>query len=346
MYYKDMLKDIKNDDLKKVYLLYGNEMYLKDYIISNIKKNYIAEAFESLNMLYIDGKETSTDLIINACETLPFMAEKKIVVVLDLPLFASKKETNNLDEEELCNYLGKLNASTCLIFISNETKIDNRKKIIKVIKQNGEIVELLKLKDAELIKWIQNNFSKNDKKIQNIDVQYFLHQSGYYDVNSNRTLYDLENEINKICSYLGDRNTVEKGDIDKGIVKSLQNNVFALVDSIGQKKANDALSIFNDMILDNEPIQLIFHMIIRQLRMLMLTKLYEEKGYSQGDISQKISAPTFVVKKLVSQTRNYSSEDLNIILEKALDVDRNIKTGKMEWKLAVEVFISEISNLK
>src|SRR5690606_23863735 len=128
-----------------------------------------------------------------------------------------------------------------------------------------------------------------------------LHQAGYYDSSNERTLYDLENEINKVCSYLGHRITVERADIEKGVVKSLQNNVFALVDAIGEKRADKALSIFNDMILDNEPVQLIFHMIIRQLRMLILTKLYSEKGYSQGDISQKISAPPFVVKKLLIQ---------------------------------------------
>lgn len=344
MDYKDMLKDIKHNELKRVYLLYGNEMYLKDYIISDIKKKYIDKAFESLNMIYIDGKETSTDSIINACETLPFMSDKKIVIVEDLSLFTSKKETSNLDEEELCRYLEKLNASSCLIFISNEAKIDNRKKIVKIIKQSGEIVQLLKLKDMDLIKWTQSIFSRNDKKISSTDIQYFLHQAGYYDASNNRTLYDLENEINKICSYLGERETVEKEDVKKGVIKSLQNNVFALVDALGQKKADEALSIFNNMILENEPIQLIFHMIIRQLRMLMLTKLYEEKGYSQGDISQKINVPTFVVKKLVSQTRNYSSSNLYMILEKALDVDRAIKTGKMEWKLAVEMFIAEISN--
>ncbi|SCG83639.1 DNA polymerase III subunit delta [Proteiniborus sp. DW1] len=345
MDYKEMLKDIKNDELKNVYLLYGNEMYLKDYIISNIKQKYIDVAFESLNMIYIDGKETTTDKIINACETLPFMSDKKIVVVEDLPLFTTKKETNNLDEDELCNYLGKLNSSTCLLFVLNEVKIDNRKKVIKIIKQNGEIVQLLKLRDAELIKWTQSVFSRNKKSISNIDIQFFLHQAGYYDSNNERTLYDLENEINKICSYLGQRKIVEKEDIEKGVVKSLQNNVFALVDAIGEKKVDEALSIFNDMILDNEPIQLIFHMIIRQLRLLMLTKLYGEKGYSQGDISQKINVPTFVVKKLLMQTKNFSSTNLNTILEKALDVDRTIKTGKMEWSLAVEMFISEISNL-
>lgn len=66
-------------------------MYLKDYIISSIKQKYIDVAFESLNLIYIDGKETTTDKIINACETLPLMSDKKIVVVEDLPLFTSKR---------------------------------------------------------------------------------------------------------------------------------------------------------------------------------------------------------------------------------------------------------------
>lgn len=343
MDYKDVLKDIKSNELKKVYLLYGNEMYLKDYIISNIKDKYINKTFESLNMIHINGKETTTEAIINACETLPFMSDKKIVIVEDLQVFTSKKETGSIDEEELCNYMKNLNSATCLIFIISEDKIDNRKKIIKVIKENGGVVELSKLKDLELIKWTQSIFSKNQKEISKVNIQYFLSKSGYYEL-SDRTLYDLTNEIDKICSYLGNRKTVEKEDIDKGVVKSLQNNVFSFVDALGQKKADVALSIFNDMILDNEPIQLILHMIIRQLRLLMLTKLYEEKGYSQGVISQKLSTPTFVIKKLVSQINNFTVDDLGVILEKALDVDRSIKTGQIDWKLAVEMFIAEISS--
>lgn len=343
MDYKDVLNDIKNNTLKKVYLLYGSEMYLKDYIIMSLKEKFINKSFESLNLIYIDGKESTTASIINACETLPFMTDKKIVIVEDLSLFTSKKEANNIDEEELAGYLGGLNVSTCLIFVSNEEKIDNRKKINKAIKQNGSVIQLTKLKDSDLIKWTRSIFSRNDKKITNADIQFFLNQIGYHDTSNNRTLYDLENEINKISNYLGDRIDVKKEDIEKGVIKSLHNNIFALVDALGQKNTDAALSIFNDMILNNEPIQLIFHMIIRQIRMLLLTKLYEEKGYSQGGISQKINTPTFVVRKLVSQTRNFSSNRLCSILKKALDVDRAIKTGKLEWKLAVEMYITELS---
>ncbi|TAH62868.1 MAG: DNA polymerase III subunit delta [Gottschalkiaceae bacterium] len=344
MSYKNVLKDIKDDNLKNLYLLFGSEMYLKDYILSNIKKKYIDEAFESLNYIHIDGKEANAASIINACETLPFMADKKIVVVEELTLLTSKKEESRLDEDELCKYLENINISTCLIFISSELKIDNRKKIIKIINKQGNIVELSKLKDLDLTKWTQSIFSKNKKNISMGNIQYFLQQVGYYDNNSERTLYDLENEINKICSYLGSENTVEKEDIEKVLVKSLQNDIFALVDALGQKKSDIALSIFNDMVLDNEPIPRIFPMIIRQLRLLVITKLCEEKGYGQGDISKKVGLPLFVTKKLILQTRNFTLNNLHKGIKVALDVDRSIKTGKMEGKLAIEMFITEFSS--
>lgn len=338
-----MINDIKKNSLKKVYLLYGNEMYLKDYILSYAKKIIINNSFESLNMVHIDGKETSVDEIVNACETLPFMSEKKIVVIEELPLFTSKKEGINLDEEELIKYLSKMNDLTCLIFVSNEMKIDNRKKIVKTIKQNGKIIQLSKLKEADLIKWIENIFSKNKKEISKFNIQYFIREVGYYDSSNKRTLYDLENEIVKICNYLGNRTVVQKEDIEKGVIRSLQSSIFALVDALGQRRTNVVLSIFNDMITDNEPIQLIFHMIIRQIKLLLLTKLYEQKGYSQGDIAQKINTPTFVVKKLINQSRNFSENKLHSALNKAIEVDRGIKKGQIEWRLAIEIFISELS---
>lgn len=343
MDYKNMIKDIKDNNLKNVYLLYGSEIYLKEYILNEIKKKYIDKAFETLNYVHIDGKETTADLIINACETLPFMSDRKIVVVEDLAIFSSKKEGQSIDEDEFCRYMGNTNQSTCLIFILNDIKIDNRKKIIKTIKKHGAIIELLRLKDTELIKWVQSLFSKNQKKISIGNINYFLHQVGYFDINSDRTLYDLENEINKICSYIGSRNTVEKEDMEKVLVRSLQNNIFALVDALGQKKSDIALSIFNDMILGNEPIQRIFPMIIRQLRLLILTKIYEEKGYSQGDIAKKINLPNFVTNKLLTQSKDLSLKDLNKAIETALDIDRSIKTGRIEGKLAIEMFISEFS---
>lgn len=339
MNYRDFLKDIKNHELKPVYLCYGTESYLKNLIINDLKAKYIDPAFETLNYIYLDGKEVTVDGIINACETLPFMAEKKIVVIEDLVGLSGGKGTLE-NEEDLIDYLLKIGFSTCLMLIVNEEKIDNRKKIVKKVKEVGSIIELNKIKDDELSKWILKGFKKYNKNIDKGDIYYFIEGTGYFEASANKSLYDLENEITKICNYIGDRSDITRADIDKILVKSLQNNIFKLVDGLGQKKPHIALSLFNEMLLNNEPLQLIMYMIIRQFRLIFMAKLLEEKGYSQGDIASKAKVPGFIAQKLIAQSRNFTKEELMNILERCLEIEAGTKTGAMDGKLAVEILIS------
>lgn len=339
MSYKEVFNHIRNNQLGKVYLFYGVEKYLIDWIISEIKNKYIEKTFESLNYIYLDGKETTSKDIINACETLPFMSNKKIVVI-ENPFFI---QGNNQNEDELFNYMDNLNDMTCLIFIANTEKIDKRKKIIKKIGSIGSIIEFKKITGAELNKWIVKIFKKYSKKISKDNAEYFVVNSGYLENNSNKTLYDLENEIIKVTSYLGDRIEITKDDIDEVLVKSLQNNIFKLVDSIGLKDVKQALSIFNEMLLSNEPIQLIFHMITRQLRLLFMAKLLEMKGYSIPNIAQKMNVPNFVAKKIVQQSKNFTEKKLEEGLKECLKVDESIKKGSIDSKLAIEMLIVNFS---
>jgi len=343
MSYKDILKDIKENNLKKVYLCYGNEDYLKDWILLELKSKYIEKTFESLNYIYMDGKDSGASNIVNACETLPFMSEKKIVVVEGLPFFSGAKSVNTEDEDELNSYLSRLGDSTCLVFIEKEEKLDNRKKLVKKIKSVGSIIEINRIKDEELSKWITKIFNKEKKKISKGTVIHFIQNSGYLDVNSNKTLYDLENEIIKISNYLGDREEVTAEDIDKVLVKSLQNNIFKLVDGIGQKRADLALRVFNEMLLDNQPVLIIMSMIIRQFRLLFMAKLLEEKGYSQGNIAEKIKVPNFIAQKVIQQSRNFTEKELEEGLNKCLEIDIYVKSGKIDNKLAIEMLLTRFA---
>ncbi|MTI49374.1 MAG: DNA polymerase III subunit delta [Firmicutes bacterium] len=342
MSYEAMLKDIKNMNLKKVYLCYGSEDYLKDWIVKEIKRVFVDEAFETLNYVHFDGKEVGADSIVNACETLPFMSDKKIVVVEDSPLFSSGKGGNSSDEEQIKDYLDKLNDSTSLIFIIKGESIDKRKKLVKSIKKEGMIVELNRIKGNDLNKWIEKNFRKNNKKILSNDIYYFAQAVGYLEYNSDKTLYDVENEIVKICNYVGDRQQITKDDIDNCLSKTLQNNLFKLLDAMGKKQPNIGLSVLNEMVLNNEPIQKITYMIIRQFRLLFMAKLYTEQGYAPRDVTKKLGVHPYAAEKIINQARNFSSKELEVIVAKCLEIDLNIKKGKIDNKLAVESLIIEV----
>lgn len=343
MSYEGFIKNIKNRELKKVYLCYGTEGYLRDWILKELKKNLIDEAFETLNFVYYDGKEIDFDTIVNACETLPFMSDIKIVVVEDSPLVTSGKAGNQDEESMLNKYLPTLSESTCLVFIVNEEKVDKRKKIIKTIMKTGELIQINKINDRDLIKWVEKTFRKNKKMISKGDINYFVQTIGYSEYNNEKTLYDLENEIMKLSNYIGDRESISKDDIDRNITKSLENNIFKLLDSIGKKNPSIALKVLNEMIIGNEPIQKIIFMIIRQIRLLYMSKILTEKGYNQGDIAKKMGVHSYSAQKVIQQSRSFTSEELERALKKCLKVDESIKKGLIDNKLAVETLIIEFA---
>lgn len=344
MGYRTVFNDIDNDELKSVYLLFGPEMYLKDRILEKVKKTYIDEGFETLNYVYMEGKSVTQDDIINACETLPFMSEKKIVVVEDSSVFKSNKEKSSSKEDVLSDYTKNVNESTCLIFILKENKVDNRKKIIKNIKKSGRVVELEQLKNEELNKWVMKEFRDSKKSINRNIASYFINSTSYLDRNSEITLYDLENEINKVINYVGDKDEITNDDIEYTKPKNLENDIFKLVDYISQKNTSMAMEMFNEMILSGEAAQLIMHMIVRQMRLLLTSKLLKEKGYDTKSIGQKINVyHSFIIQKLINQGRSFKEEELITSLKKCRDTDRDIKTGKIDGKLGMEILIVELS---
>lgn len=342
MTYKQVLNDIKNNQLKDVYLFYGDEIYLIDFCIEKIKDKYISPSLETLNYINMDGKETMVSDIVNASETLPFMSEKKIVIVNDPPWFKASGKSEDLDE--LINYIKRPSASTSLIIIIRSETVDKRKKMVKEIKKKDGLIEFSKIKGQDINKWVEKHFRKEKKIISNKELNYFVEMTGYLDSNSNKTLYDVENEIEKVCNYLGERNTVEVADIENVLIKSLHSNIFALVDSIGEMNYAKGISLFNEMTLNNEPHQLIIHMITRQFRLLLMAKLLHQKGYSIGNIAKKMAVPSFVGRKLINQSNNFSVEELKEGLNQCLVTDKNIKTGKMDSGVAIEILIMNFKN--
>ena len=222
MNYKELIKKAKAKDLKPVYLFYGEEPYLIDYTLNALKKIYIDKAFEPLNYMVLYGKDTDFETILNACETLPFMSDKKIIVIEDHPLFKTKKESNSGTEEfdtndykdELINYLDSLEDHLCLLFIEKNSSIRKSNPLYKIIAKVGDVIEFKKMRGQDLNLWVENSFNKYNKKISRSDINYFISHSSYFDSNQEKTLYDLENEIIKISNYLSEDDHVNKAILD------------------------------------------------------------------------------------------------------------------------------------
>ena len=146
---KILKEDLKNNSLKNIYVFYGEEEYLKKYYIDKIEETILDDNFKSLNKIVLDGK-VEDEKIIEACETMPFFSERKLVVVKNSDRFNSKGSAKSKkNEEEFIKYVENIPKYICLVFY--EDTIDKRLKIVKGIKNNGLLVEFQYLKQPELV---------------------------------------------------------------------------------------------------------------------------------------------------------------------------------------------------
>ena len=170
MKYKDIVYNIKDKNFEKIYLLYGKEHYLIDNAIKLFRES-LNESMIDFNLEIIDGKETTLDQLLSSIETLPFMDERKIVIVKDFELLTKSKKKNfsDKDEKTFASHLENIPDTTILVF-GVYGEIDKRKSIVSKIRKNGIAYNCEKISDMELFKWTKKKFEKNNTMIDNAQI--------------------------------------------------------------------------------------------------------------------------------------------------------------------------------
>ena len=217
---REIEKHIKDKSLKKVYLLFGEEVFLRKRCEALIKENCVDKQFEMMNSVVFDNG-VDIDRLISACETIPFMAEKRLVLVRYSGAFVEgKKELSNA----INNFLPNLPETTVLVFV--EEKVDKRLSLYKTVNKLGYAAEFSSLKEKDLVSWVEE-FSEGN--ISSGAAIYLIRTVG-------ESLEILGEEIKKLRAYCGDKNSITKKAIDEIATKSVNAQVFDMVGYIGKKK--------------------------------------------------------------------------------------------------------------
>lgn len=335
-------KDIKTG-LKPAYLFYGPEKYLIEQYIDKMIKKYVPDTYKDFNLTIYDGEKVTLDELIDACETVPFFSEHKIVIVKNTTYFRSKKSNiSDAEEKRLMEYLESPSESSRLFFISN-TSVDKRKKLTKSMVKNGQMVEFEKLNAAIFQKWVYRKIKQQDKEIDREIMSYLIDRLAYLDKHSSKGLLDVDNELRMICSSIHDRSDVQKGDVDQFVKKPLDADIFMMVDAVGNKKAETAILLMHELLKSGEPIQVIFTMICRQFRLLKKIKMLVSEGYNQASISKVIGLHPYVVKNVMRQIHMFNDAHLTGVLDKCSTIDYKMKSTAIDPVLAIETLIIECS---
>ena len=336
MDYRKLFKEINQGEWNGVYLFFGEEQYIKQQALDQAIEVLVDPSFRDLNYDQIDGAHVDLDTIINACETLPFMADKRLVVLKDLSIINGKPD-GDIDEDRFLEYIKNISETTCLILYCRDG-VDKRKKIYRYINKTGKAVEFKHLAGRELHTWINQTVERQEKKISYNAVSYLIERVG-------NNLEDIYNELKKLVSYVGQRREIDIESIDQVVTPTLEQSIFQLVDAIGEKRANHALVVLGNLIHEGgQAIPPILAMIARQFRLILQCKEFREKGYNPNIIASKLNQRPFVIKKCLSHARNFTIQQLKQGLELCLQADYHIKIGKIQDTIALELIIIKMCN--
>lgn len=313
-----------------IYLFYGIEDYLIQKEIDNIKqKNNI----EEISISRYDLTNTNIEKIIEDCEMNSMFTDKKVIIVNNSYIFTGQSKKGQIEQnlEALEKYLNNPNIDTLLIFISDSEKLDERKKIVKLIKQKGIVKEFNTTTNINNI--VKSFF--NDYKISDSSITKLINRVG-------NNLPLLEEEAEKLKLYKDDIKEINDEDILKITNKNVDLDIFKLIDNIIMKNKKVAIETYNEMIkYGEEPIKILI-MIASQIRLMYQTKLLYKKGYTEKDSASLLGIHPYRVKLATEKGRKYTESDLLMYLDNLADLDSKIKQSNVDKKMAIELFILKI----
>jgi len=342
MSYRQLMNDIKNNGIKPVYLIYGSETYLIDKGWEALK-NAVVTSFPELNYTQLEGEKLAVDMLSTACETFPFGCDKRLVTVRDLGLLKGKGESEEAekagkDAQPFIDVVKSINDTTCLLFVSYGS-IDKRKKLVNELKKSGAVYEFDRVDREELGQWIKNVLGKSGKKIGSRELGYFINSIGYIDKNGSKTLYDVENEVKKLTSFMGDSADVRMEHIEAVVPRNIENDIFKLINACSEKDVDSSLRVYGDLLLDGESSFGILALLSKQIKnMLVVSELYGRK-YDSRSIAQKLKLHEYTVKLCIKYSSSIKRQALQSAFGKCLNTEFSIKSGRMGERLAMEMLL-------
>ncbi len=317
--------DIKAGTFAPVYLLYGEEAYLRRTGKNRLRRAMVGD--DTMNYTYYEGKDFDLPELIGMAETLPFFAERRLIVVEDSGLF--KREAG-----ELADYLERMPETTHLVF--SEGEVDKRNKLYKKVVKLGHAAECKRQGAAELKRWSARGLAQFGKKIQESTLELFLAKTG-------DDMENIHRELEKLVGYVGEREVVTQEDVEAITTTQLSNRVFDMINAIAAGDRRKAMALYADLLVLREPPMRILFLLARQFHGLLQVKELREQGAGRDAIASACHLQPFVVTRYMSQAARFSREQLEENMREAVELEDAVKKGNMKDSLAVELLLVRFS---
>lgn len=323
---KNLNEDIKTGKFKPVYLLYGEEEYLKNQYKNRLKQAILPDG-DTMNFSLYQGKGINARQIIEQAETLPFFAEHRLILVEQSGFFKNACP-------ELAEYLPQLPEETIVLFVENE--VDKRGKMFKAVKQKGRVVELGRQDERTLQAWVLGTLKRQQKSITGDALQLFLEKAG-------DDMENISNELEKLLSYTYGKNAIEKADVQAICTETTENRIFDMIRALAERRQKEALDLYYDLLSLKEPPMRILFLIARQFNQMLLLKDLREQGLDGAAAASKAGLAPFIARRSMAQAERFEKAELLAAVEDCVSAEEAVKTGRLGDRLAVEMLIVKYS---
>lgn len=319
-------EELKSGQLKQVYLLYGEEDYLRRQYRDKLKKALTGDS-DSMNCHYFEGKDIRVGEVIDLAETLPFLADRRVIIIENSGLFKR-------GGEQLAEYLKEPSETAFFVFVEKE--IDKRSKLFKAVSAKGRAVEFKPQDEAILKRWILGILKKENKRITERDLELFLDKTG-------TGMENIGKELEKLVCYCMDKEVITSEDIEKICTRQINNQIFDMMNAIAEKRQKEAMNLYYDLLTLKEPPMRILFLLARQFNLLLQVRELKKKGYPVKAIGEAVGLPGFIAGKYVNQAAKFSTKALRQAVTDCVEAEEAVKTGKMNDVLSVELLLIRYS---
>lgn len=324
-----------------IYFLYGEETFLIERAKEQIIKKVLKEEEMEFNVSILDLEEVPVQEVVTDCETLPFFGDYRIVIMKN-PIFLTANKDKSKIEHQLdtfMEYIERPNPQTILIVVAPYEKLDERKKVVKILKKNATILQASPMDERALTQWIVQIAEKEERKMKKEVAQQLIALTGNH-------LSLIQKEMEKLILATYKEKEITEKHIDLFVPRTMEDNIFALINQIANRNIAQAFFILKDLYVQKEEPIKILMLIARQIRIIYHVKGLHTKGYSQKQMAQTLKIPPFAAKLAIGQGKKFSIQELEYLLTLCSQYDYEIKSGQIDKYLAIELLLTQAAKTK
>ena len=333
-------KDLKTGFFPEVLFLIGEEEYLIEWAAKSLANKYVDKSMLDIDFVKMSENE-ELDEILASCDTFSIFSERRVIWAKDFaPLL--KKNAKGFGEKELekvASYLESPNPQSILIF--STANPEEGSGLVKLLKKHCKVYDFDRLDRPQLNAFAEKRFKAAGFSIDRSVLKYLIDETGYFNRETEYTIFNLENDIKKIVAY-NENGVISEEDIDATLKGDLDKFAFDFLDAVTSNKKDVAFRMLSNILGSGGEAYSVLGLLVNQFELMLEVKEMSEDTRDTQVMADTLKMNLYRVKKALSFADKFEKKKLQSILGQLYEIDRNIKTGMIEQNLALELLIGRI----